>query len=182
MFGIQHCSYWDCLMNGSGHLQEDFSQSFHLCPVDLHKVMTLTGSNVKTTYHKLLDFYMKYKCPEEQKWLEDRLNFFESSEVKNIDNQYKTKNFKIAKLDIIVINDELEEYDNKVKKNLKQKDIFNLDKKYTIIINDNIKNVESSKKKSYSQTTEQKARTKRKRESDKERKTNKKRRNNLDKE
>jgi len=33
LFSIDHCSYYECLMNGSGRLSEDFAQPIHLCPV-----------------------------------------------------------------------------------------------------------------------------------------------------
>ncbi|GFN82454.1 nucleolar protein 56-like [Plakobranchus ocellatus] len=47
LFGIAHCVYYSCCMNGSGHLQEDFDQPMMLCPVDLHKLQTLTGFDIK---------------------------------------------------------------------------------------------------------------------------------------
>jgi len=84
LFGIVHCGFWSCLMNGSGHLEEDFSQSIHLCPVDLHKVMTLTGSEVRLTYNKLLSFYKKYQCSEEEMWIEGRLSSFEQKDDMSI--------------------------------------------------------------------------------------------------
>ncbi|KAK3592952.1 hypothetical protein CHS0354_036811 [Potamilus streckersoni] len=46
LLGIDHCIYFDCCMNGSGHLAEDFRQSMHLCPVDLHKLHILVGFDV----------------------------------------------------------------------------------------------------------------------------------------
>jgi predicted Zn-dependent protease len=41
MFGLDHCVYASCLMQGSGNLDEDFSIVHHLCPVCLHKVRML---------------------------------------------------------------------------------------------------------------------------------------------
>lgn len=38
MFGLDHCVYASCLMQGSGNLDEDFAIVHHLCPVCLHKV------------------------------------------------------------------------------------------------------------------------------------------------
>ena len=43
LLGLDHCIWFSCLMNGSGHLHEDFSQPMTLCPVDLHKLQTLCG-------------------------------------------------------------------------------------------------------------------------------------------
>jgi archaemetzincin len=76
MFGMDHCSYYACIMNGSGHLLEDFAQPIHLCPVCLHKVTTLTGATVKQTYDMLLTFYNKHTAKEESKWISERLKNF----------------------------------------------------------------------------------------------------------
>src|SRR5258708_2616267 len=38
MFGIQHCIWYRCLMNGSNHLAESDVRPLHLCPVDLLKL------------------------------------------------------------------------------------------------------------------------------------------------
>jgi hypothetical protein len=42
MLGIGHCVHRHCLMNGCGHLKEDFAAPPFLCPVDLAKVASLT--------------------------------------------------------------------------------------------------------------------------------------------
>jgi len=33
MFGLAHCIYFNCLMNGSNHLAESDRRPLHLCPV-----------------------------------------------------------------------------------------------------------------------------------------------------
>lgn len=38
IYGVDHCVYHACVMNGTGHLVEDFSAPSHLCPVDLRKM------------------------------------------------------------------------------------------------------------------------------------------------
>jgi predicted Zn-dependent protease len=38
LFGIAHCVYGKCVMNGSNHLAESESRPFALCPVDLRKL------------------------------------------------------------------------------------------------------------------------------------------------
>ncbi|ESO92355.1 hypothetical protein LOTGIDRAFT_79079, partial [Lottia gigantea] len=50
ILGIDHCIFYDCCMNGSGHLEEDFQQPMFLCPVDLHKLQTLCGFDIKKRY------------------------------------------------------------------------------------------------------------------------------------
>eukprot|EP00908_Phaeocystis_cordata_P018541 Transcript_30001.p2 GENE.Transcript_30001~~Transcript_30001.p2 ORF type:complete len:297 (-),score=113.93 Transcript_30001:979-1869(-) len=38
LFGVKHCVYASCLMNGSNHLDESESRPFAICPVDLRKL------------------------------------------------------------------------------------------------------------------------------------------------
>lgn len=38
LFGVKHCVYASCVMNGSNHLDESESRPFALCPVDLRKL------------------------------------------------------------------------------------------------------------------------------------------------
>jgi len=37
-FGVRHCVYASCIMNGSNHLDESESRPFAACPVDLRKI------------------------------------------------------------------------------------------------------------------------------------------------
>ena len=47
LFGIKHCVYASCVMNGSNHLEESESRPFALCPVDLRKIqLTLDQAKV----------------------------------------------------------------------------------------------------------------------------------------
>jgi archaemetzincin len=43
MFGINHCIYYRCVMNGSNHLEEGDSQPLHLCPLCLRKLQWAVG-------------------------------------------------------------------------------------------------------------------------------------------
>ena len=38
LYGVDHCVNYRCLMQGTGHLREDFAAPVHLCPVDLRKL------------------------------------------------------------------------------------------------------------------------------------------------
>eukprot|EP00698_Gefionella_okellyi_P003052 TRINITY_DN12872_c0_g1_i1.p3 TRINITY_DN12872_c0_g1~~TRINITY_DN12872_c0_g1_i1.p3 ORF type:complete len:122 (+),score=33.82 TRINITY_DN12872_c0_g1_i1:808-1173(+) len=75
LLGFDHCIYYACVMNGSGHLAEDFSQPMHLCPVDLRKLQTLTGFDVLTRYRDLMKLYSEMNVPEEVEWTKKRLGF-----------------------------------------------------------------------------------------------------------
>jgi hypothetical protein len=57
-FGIGHCVHRSCLMNGCGHLAEDFAAPPYLCPVDLAKLLAVLGGSCELIprYEALLDF------------------------------------------------------------------------------------------------------------------------------
>jgi archaemetzincin len=77
MFGIQHCVYFSCLMNGSNHLQEADGRPLHLCPVDLRKLQRAVGFDVVKRYEALRDFWNAEGDAGEVKWLEGRLMGYE---------------------------------------------------------------------------------------------------------
>ena len=78
LLGIDHCIFFDCCMNGSGHLTEDFRQPMHLCPVDLHKLHTLVGFDVVKRYEDLLEFFRRGGFEEEERWVARRLKYLKS--------------------------------------------------------------------------------------------------------
>ncbi|QSZ30793.1 hypothetical protein DSL72_000351 [Monilinia vaccinii-corymbosi] len=55
-FGIAHCVYYACCMQGSASIVEDVRQPPYLCPVDLAKVVCATGADVRERYEVLLAF------------------------------------------------------------------------------------------------------------------------------
>lgn len=75
ILGVDHCIWYSCCMNGSGHLGEDFRQSMHLCPVDLRKLQTLIGFDVLERYHKLKEFFDEHKLEAEKEWINKRIAF-----------------------------------------------------------------------------------------------------------
>src|SRR5208337_989956 len=60
MFGLAHCIYFRCLMNGSNHLAESDARPMHLCPVCLRKLQTSVGFDVVHRYQNL-------------RWLDDKI-------------------------------------------------------------------------------------------------------------
>jgi archaemetzincin len=56
LFGVEHCIWYRCLMNGSDHLAEADARPLHLCPVDLHKLQWSIGFDVLERYRRLKDF------------------------------------------------------------------------------------------------------------------------------
>jgi archaemetzincin len=73
MFGLQHCIYFKCALNGSNHLQESDSRPLHLCPVCLRKLQYSIRFDVVTRYRNLLQFYRKAGFDDEAKWVANRL-------------------------------------------------------------------------------------------------------------
>jgi len=56
-YAIGHCVHRHCLMNGSGHLLEDYHTPSWLCPVDLAKLQAaLPGCELLPRYRALLSF------------------------------------------------------------------------------------------------------------------------------
>ncbi|KAK7685013.1 hypothetical protein QCA50_011848 [Cerrena zonata] len=55
-FGIEHCVYYACCMQGSASIAEDVRQPPYLCPVDLKKVLVATGTGEVERYRRLLEF------------------------------------------------------------------------------------------------------------------------------
>lgn len=75
MFGINHCVWYRCLMNGSNHLGEADARPLHLCPVDLRKLQWSIGFDVVERYRRLEKFAEQAGFEDEVHWLADRLRF-----------------------------------------------------------------------------------------------------------
>lgn len=56
MFGIRHCVYYECVMNGSNHLQESDSRPLELCVVCLRKLQTNIKFDILERYKRLYQF------------------------------------------------------------------------------------------------------------------------------
>ncbi|KAK4501708.1 hypothetical protein PRZ48_007517 [Zasmidium cellare] len=59
-FGMDHCVYYACIMQGTTGLTEDAGQPPYLCPVDLAKVLTATGSDEATWARSMLKFCERF--------------------------------------------------------------------------------------------------------------------------
>jgi len=73
MFGIHHCTFFACLMNGSNHLEESDARPIDLCPVDLRKLHHSVGFDVVERYRRLHDFCRTNQFEHEARWFEQRL-------------------------------------------------------------------------------------------------------------
>lgn len=73
IFGLEHCIYYKCLMNGSGNLEEDYSSTSSLCGICLRKMQYRLGFNVVERYEKLHQFYKDNGLDEEMEYSKRRL-------------------------------------------------------------------------------------------------------------
>ena len=73
MFGIEHCIYFRCVMNGSNHLAEDDSTPLHLCPVDLRKLYVSIKFDPVARYAHLRDFFHEAGFKDEADWTAKQL-------------------------------------------------------------------------------------------------------------
>jgi archaemetzincin len=80
MFGLQHCIYYSCVMNGSNHLHESDSRPLHLCPVCLRKMHHSVGFNIVGRYRKLQQQCRKAGFDDEARWPSRRIEQLEPAE------------------------------------------------------------------------------------------------------
>ncbi|XP_060077570.1 archaemetzincin-2-like isoform X1 [Ylistrum balloti] len=73
MFGISHCVYFSCIMNGSNHLEESDERSMFLCPVCLRKLHFICQFEIIERYKLMSEFWSKFGYEEDSAWLRKRL-------------------------------------------------------------------------------------------------------------
>jgi archaemetzincin len=78
LFGIEHCIWYRCIMNGSNHLAESEARPLHLCPVDLRKLQWSVGFDVAERYRLLCGFYRQAGFGDEAQWTEKRIQDIEA--------------------------------------------------------------------------------------------------------
>ena len=83
MFGILHCVYYACLMNGSNHLAELDAQPLHLCPVCLRKLQNATRFNALDRYRQLEGLCLEGGFADEGAWLKSQIRSIEAAAAKH---------------------------------------------------------------------------------------------------
>ena len=73
MFGLPHCVYFSCLVNGANHLGEMDQTPLFACPVCLRKLHLAIGFDVVKRYRDLAEFYRTQKWEKELAWVERQL-------------------------------------------------------------------------------------------------------------
>jgi archaemetzincin len=73
MFGLAHCTYFNCLMNGSNHLAESDRRPLHLCPVCLRKLQWSINFDVIERYRALENACRADGFTDEAEWFGRRI-------------------------------------------------------------------------------------------------------------
>ena len=86
MFGLYHCIYFECNMNGSNHRKESDEAPIWLCPVCLKKLHWLHPFDIQERYQQLLSLSQEFDMAPEVEFYQRSLDFIqqykEASEVK----------------------------------------------------------------------------------------------------
>jgi archaemetzincin len=69
IFGLAHCMFYCCSMNGSEHVQESDARPMHLCPICLQKLHYSIGFDVVERYRQLQQFFKSVRFDEETQWV-----------------------------------------------------------------------------------------------------------------
>lgn len=72
-FGMRHCHYYACAMNGMSHTHEVDQTPLHLCPVCLRKLVSLGAVDPLARYERLRAFYEEAKLADAAAWVQRRL-------------------------------------------------------------------------------------------------------------
>ena len=73
MFGIEHCIFYRCMMNGSNHLAESDARPMHLCPIDLQKLQWSSAFDIAARYKQLAAAEHACGFDDEATWTERAL-------------------------------------------------------------------------------------------------------------
>lgn len=86
IFGLRHCVFYDCTMNGGNSLEEADATSIHECPVCHQKLMWNLKFDPLARFKNLIKIYEKHGLMEEAAWLEKRIESW-----KRLDGQDRAK-------------------------------------------------------------------------------------------
>jgi archaemetzincin len=73
IFGLAHCTFFNCLMNGSNHLAESDRRPLHLCPICLRKLQWSISFDVVKRYEAMERIARAAGFADEADWLSRRI-------------------------------------------------------------------------------------------------------------
>jgi archaemetzincin len=79
MFGLEHCIYYECVINGSNSMGETDKSPSHLCPVDLRKLHHSIRFDPKKRYRDLESFYRRQGLTGHAAWTGSRRAVIEAA-------------------------------------------------------------------------------------------------------
>jgi archaemetzincin len=77
MFGLGHCVFYHCSMNGSNNLTETDASPVHFCPLCDRKLAWNIGFDPMKRYQAMKNFYAKYGLTDEAVWTARRIKQWE---------------------------------------------------------------------------------------------------------
>jgi archaemetzincin len=72
VFGLKHCIFYECTMNGSNSLEESDRSSMHECPVCHQKLLWGLKFDPQKRFKDLSRVYAKHGLTDESAWIEKR--------------------------------------------------------------------------------------------------------------
>lgn len=79
VFGLKHCVFYDCTMNGSNSLAETDRSSIHECPVCHQKLHWNLKFDPSKRFQSLNEFYAKHGLLDEAAWILKRREHWEQT-------------------------------------------------------------------------------------------------------
>lgn len=81
MFGLYHCIYFDCVLNGANSLEESDAQPLHACPACLRKLRYALRFDPVRRYEQLHAFYRARQWFDDADWVARQLKRVRESET-----------------------------------------------------------------------------------------------------
>lgn len=80
LFGLHHCIYYECNMNGSNSRHESDVRPLWVCPVCLRKLAWANKMDIKKRYRQLADISKEFGFDQEAKFFADSLAVLEEKQ------------------------------------------------------------------------------------------------------
>ena len=81
MFGLPHCTYWECVQAGSNNQQEADRRPLHLCPVDTRKLHSSVGFDPAVREAALAKVLRELGIEDEAAWSERRATWIREGKM-----------------------------------------------------------------------------------------------------
>jgi archaemetzincin len=82
IFGLAHCIYYRCTMNGSNSLAESDRRPLRLCPICLKKLQWNMGFDIIKRYERIKEFFEDQDLHQEAEWIALRIKRIRSNPLR----------------------------------------------------------------------------------------------------